>query len=115
VRQNRSLFGKVIHDARALFVIMDRDGDGVLSLQEFAGACRRLGLGLSEGQVHTLLTFVSQSHRTPSVLTYDEYVKQLGVCAPTAVLGQCSSYPGCSEGLLFKARVSGPAARSMMD
>ena len=46
VRQNRSLYGKVVHDSKLLFAIMDKDGDGKLSLAEFSSALRRLGLGL---------------------------------------------------------------------
>ena len=74
VRQNRSLYGKVVHDSKLLFAIMDKDGDGKLSLAEFSSALRRLGLGLQNQQVDEVLTTVG---KTPGCMTYSEFLGRL--------------------------------------
>ena len=45
------LWGRRIHDLQGAFEAMDRDGDGLLSKQELKAALKRLGMGISEGQV----------------------------------------------------------------
>jgi hypothetical protein len=51
----RSLFGKHITNAAALFKIIDRDHSGTISREELTGALTRLDSGLTLDQINTLV------------------------------------------------------------
>ena len=52
---HRKLYGKTVRDWAGVFKIIDRDGSGGVSRDEFKKAMKRMGLGLSEGQVEELM------------------------------------------------------------
>ena len=54
IRGRRQLFGTILRDAETTFKAMDKDGSGALDYVEFAGAMKRLGLGLKEEQTMEL-------------------------------------------------------------
>jgi Ca2+-binding EF-hand superfamily protein len=90
VRLNRSLYGRVIHSAKVLFEIMDKDSDGVVSFQEFSGAQRRLGIGLSDHQVMEVLSVVGKE--TEQHMSYGEFLERL-----TTSMAKKSARPGSGE------------------
>ena len=53
--QQRKLNGLHISDSRTAFAAMDRDDSGTLDRGEFATAIRRLGLGLTNAQIESLM------------------------------------------------------------
>jgi len=50
------------NDLLKTFHTMDKNEDGTLCLEEFKKACERMGLGMSDFQVHRLFTAVSTLH-----------------------------------------------------
>jgi Ca2+-binding EF-hand superfamily protein len=75
VEVNRSLFGKKLTDARALFDAMDKDGGGVITGTELGAAMQRLGMGLSEAQLQNVLNVLDTDG--DGQVTYEEFVDRL--------------------------------------
>ena len=68
----RTLFGTHIHSILEVFVAMDVDKDGVLSRREFSRALKRLGVGVSEREVHML--FAQLDKNMNGSIEYGEFV-----------------------------------------
>lgn len=76
----RSLHGQSLSDSRAVFSAMDRDSAGTVDQDEFAAAMRRLGLGLTAEQVHTLAQGLDRDN--DGVIDYEELLSFLHGDAP---------------------------------
>jgi hypothetical protein len=59
---DRTLFGKKMHSARDLFDQMDRDGNGLVEVQELQTAFQRLGLGISAAQLDHLVRLIDSDN-----------------------------------------------------
>ena len=68
----RTLFGTHIHSIMEVFIAMDVDRDGVLSRREFSRALKRLGVGVSEQEVHML--FAQLDKNMNGSIEYEEFL-----------------------------------------
>ena len=105
VRQNRSLYGKVLRDNNALFEIMDKDCDGVLSVAEFGAALRRLGLAMNHEQTRAVLQSASSDGQEN--ITHADFVRLMSE-PPSPRKG--SRIGGSRAGSMSSA--TGPAAHT---
>ena len=76
MRGNRSLYGQKLADAQRVFALMDSDGSGTMTADEFSDALARLGLGLTAVQVAEVLAAVDADRS--GTIEYDEFVALLG-------------------------------------
>ena len=73
MRHKRSLYGKEVTDARALFNQIDSDGDGAVTTEELAAGLNRLDMGLQPVQILTLLEEVDVDKS--GTIEVDEFVR----------------------------------------
>ena len=76
MRGNRSLYGQKLADAQRVFALMDVDGSGTMTAEEFSDALTRMGLGLTAVQVGEVLATVDADGS--GTIEYDEFVALLG-------------------------------------
>ena len=91
MKANRSLYGRALVDAAESFRIMDKDGSGYLDAQEFSGALRRMGLGLTEEQVADVLSLVDKDG--DGEIDYDEYIALLAKGDPELAQSEDAQVP----------------------
>ncbi len=72
---DRTLFGKKMHTARDLFDQMDRDGNGLVEVQELQTAFQRLGLGISAAQLDHLVGLIDADNN--GTINYRELLDAL--------------------------------------
>eukprot|EP01046_Picozoa_sp_COSAG06_P024576 COSAG06_NODE_2011_length_7849_cov_3.030581_1_plen_849_part_00 len=77
--QDRTIYGQKLGDARHTFGLMDRDGNGFLSRDEFAMALKRMDFGLTDAQQTEVLDAVDTDGS--GTVEYGEFLAQLQVGA----------------------------------
>lgn len=75
IHQDRTLYGRKLGDARKTFGLMDRDGNGFLSREEFAEGLNRLDFGLTDAQLAEVLNAVDTDRN--GTVEYDEFLARL--------------------------------------
>ncbi len=73
--RDRTLYGRKLGDARRTFGLMDRDGNGFLSREEFAQGLKRLDFGLTDEQLAEVLDVVDTDGN--GTVEYDEFLARL--------------------------------------
>ena len=76
LKAERTLFGQKAQNARKVFRLMDRDGNGVLDRVEFKKALTRMGLGLTEDQVDVVMRHMDKD--MDAHLDYEEFLAFIG-------------------------------------
>jgi len=73
--QDRTIYGQKLGDARHTFGLMDRDGNGFLSRDEFATGLKRMDFGLTDAQLTEVLDAVDTDGN--GTVEYDEFLARL--------------------------------------
>ena len=93
-QSRRTLYGQEMNEAKDVFTLIDKDGNGSLDYPEFREALNRLDLALSEDQVEEVLKATDADKN--GTIEVAEFIAKLetewDVAGPVRITPQNSSY-----------------------